>query len=161
MVDFLDFFNLEIISIIIDYLFWGYNYFGWLMDDGQYYYMADENYGYDIKVIDVSDFCEFEVIGIFDVEINNLMSIIYNQIVACDYLYVFYYYDGIVVYDILDLANLEKVLYYDIFNEFNGISYKGVWGIYLFLFFGNILVFDMQEGLFVFEGMGDNCVVNQ
>ena len=161
MVDFSDPFNPETISTITDYPFRGYNHSGWLTDDGQYYYMADENHGYDIKAIDVSDPCEPEVTGTFDAETNNPTSITHNQIVACDYLYVSYYYDGIVVYDISDPANPEKVLYYDTSNEPNGTSYKGAWGIYPLLPSGNILVSDMQEGLFVFEGMGDNCAANQ
>jgi hypothetical protein len=113
------------------------------------------------KAIDVSDPCEPEVTGTFDAETNNPTSITHNQIVACDYLYVSYYYDGIVVYDISDPANPEKVLYYDTSTEPDGTSYKGAWGIYPLLPSGNILVSDMQEGLFIFEGMGDNCAANQ
>lgn len=161
MVDFSDPFNPETISTITDYPFRGYNHSGWLTDDGQYYYMADENHGYDIKTIDVSDPCEPEIVGTFDAETNNPTSITHNQIVACDYLYVSYYYDGMVVYDISDPANPEKVLYYDTSSEPNGTSYKGAWGIYPLLPSGNILVVDMQEGLFVFEGMGDNCTATQ
>ena len=161
MVDFSDPFNPETISTITDYPFRGYNHSGWLTDDGKYYYMADENHGYHIKAIDMDDPCEPDVTGTFDAETNNPTSITHNQIVACDYLYVSYYYDGVVVYDISDPANPEKVLYYDTSSEPNGTSYKGAWGIYPLLPSGNILVSDMQEGLFVFEGMGDNCAANQ
>ncbi|MEL6942837.1 MAG: T9SS type A sorting domain-containing protein, partial [Bacteroidota bacterium] len=36
-------------------------------------------------------------------------------------------------------------------------NYEGAWGVYPFLPSGNILVSDMQEGLFVLKGMEDNC----
>ena len=34
----------------------GYNHSGWLSDDGTIYAMQDENHGYDVKIMDVSDF---------------------------------------------------------------------------------------------------------
>ena len=34
----------------------GYNHSGWLSDDGTIYVMQDENHGYDVKILDVSDF---------------------------------------------------------------------------------------------------------
>ncbi|TXB61504.1 choice-of-anchor B family protein [Phaeodactylibacter luteus] len=161
MVDFSDPANPETISTITDYPFRGYNHSGWLTDDGSHYFMADENHAFDIKVFDVSNPCEPELANTFDAEVSNPNSITHNQIVACDYLYVSYYYDGMVVYDISDPANPQKALYYDTSDEPNGTSYKGAWGIYPFLPSGNILVVDMQEGLFVFESVGDNCAATQ
>ncbi|MCB0594547.1 MAG: choice-of-anchor B family protein [Lewinellaceae bacterium] len=161
LVDFSDPLHPQTLSTLTDYPFRGYNHSGWLSDDGRYYYMADETHGADIKVIDVSDPCEIEVIGTFNAGVPNPSSIPHNQIVACNYLYVSYYYDGLVVFDISDPANPEKVLYYDTYSEPDGNSYKGAWGVYPFLPSGNILVLDMQSGLFVFEGMGDNCAATQ
>jgi choice-of-anchor B domain-containing protein len=160
IVDFTDPLEPVTLSTITNYIFQGYNHSGWLSDDAQYYYMADENHGYKMKVVDVSDPCNAEVAGTFDAEVETPNSIAHNQLVSCNYLYVSYYYDGMVVYDISDPANPEKVLYYDTSDEPNLGSYKGAWGIYPHLPSGNILVIDMQEGLFVFEGMGDNCDPN-
>lgn len=161
IVDFSSPLSPQTLSTLTDYPFRGYNHSGWLTDDARYYYMADETHGADMKVIDVSDPCEIEVVGTFDADVPNPSSIPHNQIVACNYLYVSYYYDGLVVYDISDPANPQKVLYYDTYPEPDGGSYKGAWGIYPFLPSGNILVLDMQSGLFVFEGMGDNCAATQ
>jgi choice-of-anchor B domain-containing protein len=149
------------ISILTDYPFRGYNHSGWLSDDAQYYYMADENHGARLKAIDLEDPCELRVTGTFNADVPNPTSIPHNQIVACDYLYVSYYYEGLVVFDISDPANPQKALYYDTSSEPNGPSYKGVWGVYPFLPSGLILVSDMQEGLFIFEGVGDNCAATQ
>lgn len=161
IVDFSDPADPRPISTLTDYPARGYNHSGWLTDDAQYYYMGDENHGYDLKAINVADPCEPEVRHTFNAEVPNPNSIPHNQVVACDYLYVPYYYDGLVVYDISDPANPEKVLYYDTSEEPNGTSYKGAWGVYPFLPSGNILVTDMQEGLFVFEALDPDCAANQ
>ena len=87
------------LSTLTSYPEQGYNHSGWLSDKG-YYYMADENHGLALKVLDVNDLCEIEAVGIFDAQVENPMSITHNQVVACDYLYVAYYYDGLRVYDI-------------------------------------------------------------
>ena len=161
IVDFTDPLNPNTFSTLTNYPQQGYNHSGWLSDNAQYYYMADESHGRDIKVVDVTNPCEAEVTSTFNAEVSSPTSITHNQLVACNYLYVSYYYDGMVVYDISDPANPEKVLYYDTSTEPDGMSYKGAWGIYPHLPSGNILVIDMQEGLFVFEGMGDNCAPNE
>jgi len=161
IVDFSDPANPNTISTLTDYPARGYNHSGWLTDDARYYYMGDENHGYDIKAIEVANPCEPDVRTTFNAEVPNPNSIPHNQVVACDYLYVPYYYDGLMVYDISDPANPEKVLYYDTSEEPNGTSYKGAWGVYPFLPSGNILVTDMQEGLFVFEAVDADCAANQ
>jgi choice-of-anchor B domain-containing protein len=160
LVNFTDPDNPETLSTLTNYPFQGYNHSGWLSDDARYYYMADENHGYDMKVLDVSDPCDVNVEGVFDAEVSNPNSIPHNQLVACNYLYVAYYYEGMVVYDISDPSSPEKVLYYDTSSEPEAPSYKGAWGIYPMTSSNKILVLDMQEGLFVFEGMGDNCESN-
>ncbi|HMQ49563.1 MAG TPA: choice-of-anchor B family protein [Saprospiraceae bacterium] len=147
----------EAIATLTDYPFRGYNHSGWLSDDARYYYMADENHGYDLKILDVSDPCELQVVGTFDAEVANVTSIPHNQLVACNYLYVSYYYDGLRVYDISDPVNPELTLYYDTYSAANGSNYKGAWGVFPFLPSGNILISDMQSGLFVFEGPSDGC----
>ncbi|MCB0571240.1 MAG: choice-of-anchor B family protein [Phaeodactylibacter sp.] len=161
LVDFSDPQNPQTISTLTDYPFRGYNHSGWLSDDAQYYYMGDENHGYDIKVLDVSNPCDIQVAGTFDAGVSNQYSIPHNQVLACNYLYVSYYYDGLAVFDLTDPANPQKVLYYDTSSEPDGPSYKGAWGVYPFLPSGNILISDMQQGLFVFQGVGDDCAATE
>lgn len=157
IVDFTDMNNPVTISTITDYPSKGYNHSGWLTDDCSTYYLADENHGFDMKILDVSDLCELEVAGTFNADVENVSSIAHNQIVACNYLYVSYYYDGLRIYDVSNPTEPELVRYYDTYLEPDGRQYRGAWGIYPFLPSGNILLSDMQGGLFVFEGMGDNC----
>jgi len=62
-----------------------------------------------------------------------------------------YYYDGLQVYDISDREHPSRILQYPTSQEENNKEYRGAWGVYPFLPSGNVLVSDMQEGLFVID----------
>ncbi len=49
----------------------GYNHSGWLNDDGTVYVMMDENHGYDVKILDVSDFSNISVVSTFNSNVNS------------------------------------------------------------------------------------------
>ena len=136
-----------------DYPQSGYNHSGWLTEEDDIYYMADENHGLAIKVLDVSEFPDVETINTFNVGIDFPTAIPHNLIVLGDYLYVSYYYNGLQIYDISDKVNPVRVMHYPTSSIPNSNSYEGAWGVYPFLPSGNILVSDMQEGLFVIEGV--------
>ena len=138
----------------------GYNHSGWLTDDGDTYYMADETHNMDLKAIDISDFTDIEVVNTFDAESTENGSIPHNLIVRGDYLYVSYYYDGLQVYDISAPQNPQRVFHYDTYLEPNMTSYKGAWGVFPYLPSGNILISDMQTGLYVFEKI-DNTITGE
>ncbi len=129
----------------------GYNHSGYVSEDKTHYYMADENWDADMKVIDVGDLLNPEVIGTFDADNEDPFSIAHNQVVAGDFLYVSYYYDGLQVYDISDPAMPVRVMEYKTSELSPRNSYEGAWGVYPFLKSGNILVSDMQNGLFVIQ----------
>ncbi|PHN07267.1 choice-of-anchor B family protein [Flavilitoribacter nigricans] len=160
IVDFSDPLNPVNLSTLTDYPFSGYNHSGWATADLHYYYLADESHGHPLKVLDVSDLTEIEVVDTFDAGSPAELSIPHNQVVACDYLYVSYYYDGLQVFDISDPAQPQRIAYYDTSDIEHRKSYEGAWGVYPFLPSGNILVSDMQEGLFILSGPDGNCTTN-
>ena len=112
--------------------------------------MADETSGMRMKMLDISDFSNIEVIALFgsDVDVN---SIPHNQIINGNYLYTAYYHDGFYVHDISNPSTPILTGYYDTFEPNHHDSYMGAWGVYPFLPSGNILLSDMQTGLYVFE----------
>ena len=62
-----------------------------------------------------------------------------------------YYHDGVYVYNMNDPKNPEVIAWYDTYPQ-NGEQYsgfEGCWGIYPYLPSGNLLAFDMTNGLFV------------
>lgn len=140
--------NPNIIGILEDYPDKGYNHSGWLTEDGQTYIFADEDWGHDLKVCDVSDLSDIEVITTFNSGVSP-NSIPHNQIISGDLLYISYYHDGLQVYNIADPENPQKIASYNTYLDSDHESYRGAWGIYPFLPSGNILVSDMQYGLYV------------
>ena len=137
-----------------DYPEAGYNHSGWPTDDLEYYYFADENHGSDMKIMKTNNFQGTEIVGTFNAGNDDPFSIPHNQIVHNGFLYVSYYYDGLQVYDLKNPEAPERVGYYPTSNIPKQGGYEGAWGVYPFLPSGNILVSDMQEGLFVVENVG-------
>ncbi|MEM6964129.1 MAG: choice-of-anchor B family protein [Bacteroidota bacterium] len=152
VVDFSDIDNPIILGSMTTYPQQGYNHSGWLDLDEDYYYMADETWNTDLKVVDVSDFDDMSVEQTFNAA-QTLTTIPHNLIVRCDLLYVSYYYEGLQVYDISNPLNPQRIFFYDTSTEMNTTDYEGAWGVYPFLPSGNILVSDMQNGLFVIEAV--------
>ena len=128
----------------------GYNHSGWLNQSGDIYAMQDENHGYDIKILDLSDLTNISVISVFNSGVD-ANSMAHNAIIKDNLLYVAYYHDGLRVYDISNPNAPIEVCYYDTYSPNNHISYRGAWGVYPYLSSGNILVSDMQTGLYIFK----------
>jgi hypothetical protein len=55
------------------------------------------------------------------------------------------------VFDISDPSNPIQVCNYDTYSPSSYNSYKGAWGVYPYLPSGNIIVSDMQSGLYVLD----------
>ena len=128
----------------------GYNHSGWLSDDGTIYAMQDENHGYDVKIMDVSDLNNITVLSTLNSG-ENAQSMAHNGIIKGDFLYLAYYHDGLRVFDISDPSNPVQVCNYDTYSPSSYNSYKGAWGVYPYLPSGNIIVSDMQSGLYVLD----------
>lgn len=145
----------EVIGSLPTYPDQGYNHSGWITPDGKYYAMADETWGMRMKMLDISDFSNIEVISLFGSEVDE-KSIPHNQIINGNYLYTAYYHDGLYVHDISHPHTPILMGYYDTFEPNHHESYMGAWGVYPFLPSGNVLISDMQTGLYVFEVNYDN-----
>ncbi len=150
MVDFTDAENPIVLGTMTDYQEAGYNHSGWLSEDGQYYFLCDENHGSQIKVVNVTDPTDLKVEVLFSPDLWE-NEIPHNCMVKDGLLYLSHYYDGMQVYDISNPLNPVRVAEYDTYPDANEAWYAGNWGIYPFLPSGNILLSDMQYGLFVIE----------
>jgi choice-of-anchor B domain-containing protein len=147
---------------ITEYEGQGYNHSGYLTEDGQYYVMADETHGSPVKMLDVSDPTDIQVLSTVTSGVDEL-SIAHNQIIHDGVMYSAFYYDGIYAWNIEDPANPVLLGYYDTSTVPHRASFEGAWGVYPFLPSGNILVSDMQSGLWVFgldgvTGIGESLV---
>jgi choice-of-anchor B domain-containing protein len=65
-----------------------------------------------------------------------------------DYLITSHYRDGMTIHDVSDPENIVLTGYYDS-SPFSGGGFNGSWGVWPYLPSGNILISDIEEGLFV------------
>ncbi|MBT3571229.1 MAG: hypothetical protein HN498_02595, partial [Flavobacteriales bacterium] len=127
----------------------GTNHSGWKKDS--IYIMADENGGLSLKVIDVSDLNNLQVIALFNSGVLPSPAVPHNLIIQDNFVYVSYYCDGLQVFDISNPNNPIKAGYYDTYPSIYCSGFKGNWGVDPLLPSGIILVSDVQSGLFVLE----------
>ncbi len=135
----------------------GYNHSGWLTPDGKTYVMADENHGSPLKVLNLTDWDNIKIVSYLWANKDTAKCIPHNPLLSCSYAYVSYYYDGLQVFNIEDPFNPTLAGYYPTSTEYNWLNYKGAWGTYPFLPSGNIIVADMQNGMFIVEGPEKVC----
>ena len=127
----------------------GTNHSGWKKDS--IYIMADENGGLSLKVIDVSDLNNLQVIALFNSGVLPSPAVPHNLIIQDNFVYVSYYCDGLQVFDISNPNNPIKAGYYDTYPSIYCSGFKGNWGVDPQLPSGIILVSDVQSGLFILE----------
>lgn len=128
----------------------GYNHAGWVNEAGNIYAFSDETFGKDVKICDISDLSNIQVLS----QVNSggdSAAMPHNLMIQDDLLYVSYYQDGLYVYDISDPSNPTLAGYYDTYLLPNAPNYNGAWGVFPFLPSGIVLVSDTENGLFVFD----------
>jgi hypothetical protein len=121
-----------------------------LHDNGWLYVMADETHGTDLKLFDVSDPTDIQFIDTIGTD-RGPGSITHNPCFQGDLLHVAWYEDGYWLWSVADPANAQLIGYYDMHPEPYSFSYKGAWGVYPYLPSGQVLISEMQHGLFVLD----------
>ena len=112
-------------------------------EDGNYLVTADEMTGGNLKLWDIQDYSNINLLDEFTV---NPEHSVHNVYIKDGLVYSSYYADGTRIYDISTL-NFIEVGYYDT-SEIDGL-YVGNWGIYVYLPSGNILASDIETGLYI------------
>ena len=147
IVDFSNIPNDSLLASLTVYPDQGYNHSGWLSEDGKHYVFADETHGKAMKVLDVSDLNNINVLGTFGTDVG-LGSIPHNLMLFDDKIYVSYYYNGFRMFDMSNPTAVTEMAHYSTSKIPIGTRYKGAWGVFTFRD-GIVLISDMQEGLFV------------
>ncbi len=136
----------------------GYNHSNWVSEDGNTVVFAEEvPTGLPMGILDISDMAN-DNLSLYTYFKFPLLAPMHegatphNPYILGDLVYTSYYEDGLQVFDISDPNNPTTVAYFDTYPEntmYNG--YAGCWGVYPFLPSGNILVSDMEHGLFILD----------
>ena len=133
---------------------------GWWHENKRYVYVqdeADENSGglnTTVRILDLADLNNPVVAGKW---VSDNRSIDHNGFVKGNRYYMSNYERGLTILDISDPVNPVEVGFFDTFPSSNNASFNGAWGTYPYLPSGNILVSDINSGLYLVK---DNSLSN-
>lgn len=132
----------------------GYTHSGWWSSDKNTIFIQDEldevDFGFNtrMRALDISNLDNPRIVGTFT---GTTKAIDHNGFTLGDYYYMSNYRRGLTVIDVSDVRNMKEVAFFDTFAvpEANTANFNGAWGAYPYLPSGNILVSDIEYGLWV------------
>jgi choice-of-anchor B domain-containing protein len=131
-----------------------YTHSGWWSEDKMSIFIQDElderNLGLNttLRALDISDLANPQIVGTYT---GQTAAIDHNGFTLGNYYYMSNYRRGLSVIDVSDPTNMKDVALFDTFSvpEENTANFNGAWGTYPYLPSGNILISDIEYGLFV------------
>ncbi|MFZ4619674.1 MAG: choice-of-anchor B family protein [Bacteroidota bacterium] len=122
----------------------------WLSDNGKYAFVCTEApgttpYAYSLHVYDISNRTNPIQIAKW---ISDPGKSIHNAFVQGDLLFIAYYTDGLRILDISDPSVPIEVGFYKTYNGSASVLFAGAWGVYPYFPSGNVVVSDMNTGLY-------------
>lgn len=139
-----------------------YTHSGWWSEDKQYVLVHDEideqRFGLNttINIFDISSLTTPILVGTWQ---GPTRAIDHNGFVRGNRYYMSNYERGLTVLDITDPSNPSEVGFFDTYPVSNNAGFNGAWGVYPFLPSGNILVSDINSGLYILKDQSlDNDV---
>ncbi len=132
----------------------GYTHSGWWSEDKLTIFIQDElderDFGLNttLRALDISDLKAPQMTGTYT---GQTAAIDHNGFTVGDYYYMSNYRRGLSVIDVSDPSNMRDVALFDTFSipVENSPNFNGAWGVFPFLPSGNILISDIEYGLFV------------
>jgi len=127
---------------------------GWFTEDKLVVIVHDEldeiNAGLNttVRFFDMSDLTSPEQIATWT---GPTRAIDHNGFVRGNRYYMSNYERGLTVLDITDPAAPEEVGFFDTYPVNNSASFNGAWGVYPFLPSGNLLISDINSGLYILK----------
>lgn len=131
-----------------------YTHQGWLTDDHKYFMVGDEldesNFGFNTKTI---------LIDMTDLDLPVLKSNYFGTTPAIDHngytkgneFYLANYRAGLRLMDITNInsGTMTEIGYFDTYPTSNSNSFNGAWSVYPYFASGNIIISDIERGLFI------------
>jgi choice-of-anchor B domain-containing protein len=128
---------------------------GWPSDDLQYLYINDELDELNgttpttrTLIFDISDLSGPTLANTFT---TGLTAIDHNLYVAGTLIYEANYRSGLRILDATDPVNLSEVAYFDTYPGSDAADFTGAWSVYPYFPSGNVIVSDINRGLFVLD----------
>ena len=140
----------------ISYPNFGYTHQGWLTEDSRYFILGDEgdesDFGNNTRSI-VLDFTDLDNPVIHFNYFGPTAAIDHNGYIKGTTFFQANYRAGIRVIDIAQIANksFTEIGFFDTYPPDNQTNFDGAWNVYPFLPSGNIIISDLNRGLFVIK----------
>lgn len=131
-----------------------YTHQGWLTEDQRYFLLGDEldeiENGNNTRtyIWDLADLQEPKVIGTYTAATP---AIDHNLYIQNGLVYEANYRSGLRILDgaLISHGRLQQLAYFDTYPTNNSANFNGAWSVYPFFTSGNIIVSDIDRGLFV------------
>ncbi|MEL6499471.1 MAG: choice-of-anchor B family protein [Planctomycetota bacterium] len=144
----------------VTYLTRRYAHQGWLDEERRYFYLNDElerlGDGTKMHIFDVQDLENPRYVGAFS---NGMTSAAHNLYVKGNRVFASNYRSGLRVHDISSRENPVEIAWIDTYPQDDARGFDGAWSNYPYFPSGNIIVSDVQSGLFVARLEADSVVV--
>lgn len=146
-----------------------YTHQGWLTEDKRYFIIGDEldesSFGFNTRsiIFDVTDLDNPEVHFEYEADTE---AIDHNGYVVGNDFYLASYRAGLRIIDISDIENQNMVetKFFDTYPSNDSANFDGAWSVYPYFASGNIVISDIDRGLFIVRdqllGLNDNIVSN-
>jgi len=133
-----------------------YTHSGWFSADKNYIYIQDEldernnRLNTTLRVLDISNLSSPSIINTYT---GPTQAADHNGFTKADKYYMSNYRRGLTVFDLSNPANPTEFGYFDTLPApaQNSANFDGAWGTYPYLPSGNILVSDINNGLFILK----------
>lgn len=143
----------------ISYANVGYTHQGWFTDDQTYFIVGDEldeqRFGLNTRTI-ILDFSDLDAPKQKFIYSGPTNAIDHNGYVKGNTFYLANYTAGVRFIDISSIGTgaMTEVGYFDTYPVNDGANFNGVWNVYPFFSSGNIVVSDINRGLFIVRKTG-------
>ncbi len=140
----------------IGYDFVGYTHQGWFTEDMRYFILGDEldeqNFGMDTRSV-VFDFSDLDNPTVHMTYFGPTKAIDHNGYVKGNTFFLSNYTAGVRMIDISGIANksMTETAFFDTYPTNDNASFNGVWSVYPYFASGNIIVSDVNGGLFIIK----------
>lgn len=137
----------------------GYTHQGWLTSDMRYFILGDETdeqwFGFDTKTV-IFDFTDLDNPQFHFNYFGPTPAIDHNGYVKDNTFFLANYTAGMRVIDISDIenANFIETAFFDTSPDNNNTTFNGAWNVYPYLPSGNIIISDIDNGLFIVKESG-------
>jgi choice-of-anchor B domain-containing protein len=146
----------------------GYTHQGWFTDDHRYFILGDETdeqgFGMNTRTL-VFDFNDLENPVLSSTYFGPTLAIDHNGYVKGNEYHMASYRAGLRVLDITNISaatdSMTEIGSFDTYPGDNAASFNGAWSVYPYFASGNILINDIERGLFVVRKSGSPLNINK